>query len=85
MVWRKMLESRMDKMGFACNRNWSFALATQTNIRTHRNFQRRSSIMGSMMGVPNWLSLVVALGAFLYISKDSWTGQLGKWRDKIGI
>ena len=41
--------------------------------------------MGSMMGVPNWLSLVVAFGAFLYISKDSWTGHLGKWRDKIGI
>jgi len=41
--------------------------------------------MGSLMGVPNWLSLVVALGAFLYISRDSWTGHFEKWRGKLGL
>jgi len=52
---------------------------------TIERIKEEEKIMGSMMGVPNWLSLVVALGAFLYISRNSWTGHFEKWRGKIGI
>jgi len=34
--------------------------------------------MGSMMGVPNWLSLFVAVGALAYITRNA-------WRHKVGI
>jgi hypothetical protein len=34
--------------------------------------------MGMITGVPNWLSLIVAIGALAYITRAS-------WRDKVGI
>ena len=31
--------------------------------------------MGKIAGVPNWLSLIVAIGALAYITRDSWRGD----------
>jgi hypothetical protein len=33
--------------------------------------------MGKITGVPNWLSLIVAIGALAYITRASWRGKLG--------
>ena len=33
--------------------------------------------MGMITGVPNWLSLLVAVGALAYITRASWRGKLG--------
>lgn len=32
--------------------------------------------MGMISGVPNWLSLIVAIGALAYITRDAWRGRL---------
>jgi len=34
--------------------------------------------MGKIAGVPNWLSLIVAVGALAYITRNA-------WRHKVGI
>jgi len=33
--------------------------------------------MGIVTGVPNWLSLIVAVGALAYITRASWRGKVG--------
>lgn len=33
--------------------------------------------MKSVAGVPNWLSLLVAVGALAYITRNSWRGKVG--------
>ena len=33
--------------------------------------------MGMITGVPNWLSLNVAVGALAYITRASWRGKIG--------
>jgi hypothetical protein len=33
--------------------------------------------MGMITGVPNWLSLFVAVGALAYITRNTWRGKLG--------
>ena len=33
--------------------------------------------MKSIAGVPNWLSLLVAVGALAYITRNSWRGKIG--------
>ena len=39
--------------------------------------------MGKIAGVPNWLSLIVAVGALAYLTRD--TPTVKKLRGKIGI
>jgi len=39
--------------------------------------------MGMITGVPNWLSLIVAVGALAYITRD--TSTVKNMRGKIGI
>jgi len=34
-------------------------------------------LMGMISGVPNWLSLIVAVGALAYLTRDSWRGRIG--------
>ena len=34
-------------------------------------------LMGMITGVPNWLSLLVAVGALAYITRASWRGKNG--------
>jgi len=33
--------------------------------------------MATIAGVPNWLSLIVAVGALAYITRASWRGKIG--------
>ena len=33
--------------------------------------------MGSMMGIPNWLSLFVAVVALAYYTRNAWRGKVG--------
>ena len=40
-------------------------------------------LMGMITGVPNWLSLLVAVGALVYITKD--TSTMKNLRGKVGI
>jgi len=37
----------------------------------------RNEIMGMITGVPNWLSLIVGVGALAYLTRDSWRGKVG--------
>ena len=39
--------------------------------------------MGKIAGVPNWLSLIVAVGALAYITRN--TPAVQKLRGKIGL
>ena len=39
--------------------------------------------MGMITGVPNWLSLLVAVGALAYLTRD--TPTVKKLRGKIGL
>jgi len=33
--------------------------------------------MGKIAGVPNWLSLIVAVGALAYLTRNAWRGKVG--------
>lgn len=52
-------------------------MVIETIIQRNRFFQRRFSIMGIISVFPNWLSLIVAIGALAYITRASWRGKLG--------
>ena len=52
-------------------------MAIETIIFNDRSFQRRFTIMGMITGVPNWLSLIVAVGALAYITRNAWRGKVG--------
>jgi hypothetical protein len=39
--------------------------------------------MGKIAGVPNWLSLIVAIGALAYITRN--TSAMTKLRGRLGI
>ena len=58
-------------------------MAIETIIFNDRSFQRRFTIMGIVTGVPNWLSLIVAVGALAYITRN--TSTVKNLRGKIGI
>ena len=58
-------------------------MAIETIVWNDRSFQRRFSIMGMITGVPNWLSLIVAVTALVYLARD--TSTMKNLRGKIGI
>jgi len=33
--------------------------------------------MATIAGVPNWLSLIVAVGALAYLTRNAWRGKVG--------
>jgi len=33
--------------------------------------------MATIAGVPNWLSLIVAVGALAYLTRNTWRGKVG--------
>jgi len=51
-------------------------MVIETIIWYDWSFQRRISIMGMITGIPNWLSLFVAVGALAYITRDKWRGKI---------
>ena len=74
-IWYSRYDSwRIDWIG-------NFTLAIETIVQHDRSFQRRLTIM--VLGLPNWLSLLVAVAGVLYISRDSWTPYLQSWRNKL--
>ena len=58
-------------------------MAIETIVFNDRSFQRRFTIMGKIAGVPNWLSLIVAVAALAYLARD--TSTVKNLRGKIGI
>ena len=51
-------------------------MAIETIVWHCKKCKWMEKIMGMITGIPNWLSLFVAVGALAYITRDKWRGKI---------